>query len=288
MKRKTITWRRSIQVFFFILIALIAVNKTLVDAGGGVSFFSSASLHALCPFGGVTTIYQFITTGTFVKKLHEASFILMLLGFILAVGFGPVFCGWVCPLGSLQEWFGKLGRKLFKKRYNHFIPPAVDRILRYLRYVVLVWVLYMVAVSGQITVFQNVDPYYALFSFWTSEVAIGGVVVLGITLLASLVVERPWCKFACPYGAVLGLTNLFRVFKIVRQKESCISCKACDRECPMNISVSQTGVVRNHQCITCLKCTSEEMCPVKETTYLGISLKTTDLGKSTTIEAGRD
>lgn len=288
MKRKTITWRRSIQVFFFILIALIAVNKTLVDAGRGVSFFSSASLHALCPFGGVTTIYQFITTGTFVKKLHEASFILMLLGFILAVGFGPVFCGWVCPLGSLQEWFGKLGRKLFKKRYNHFIPPAVDRILRYLRYVVLVWVLYMVAVSGQITVFQNVDPYYALFSFWTSEVAIGGVVVLGITLLASLVVERPWCKFACPYGAVLGLTNLFRVFKIVRQKESCISCKACDRECPMNISVSQTGVVRNHQCITCLKCTSEEMCPVKETTYLGISLKTTDLGKSTTIEAGRD
>jgi polyferredoxin len=287
-KKKKILLRRIIQIFFFVLIALIAINKTLVEAGGGFALFSSASLHALCPFGGVTTIYQFFTTGTFVKKIHESSFILMIIGFILAVGFGPLFCGWVCPLGSAQEWFGKLGRKLFKKRYNHFIPPAIDNILRYLRYGVMVWVLYMVAITGEITIFQDIDPYFALFNFYTSEVAIGGVVVLLLTLSLSLFVERPWCKYACPYGAVLGITNLFRVFKIVRQKETCISCKACDRECPMNISVSESRVVRNHQCISCMKCTSEEVCPVKDTMIMGVPLKTLNANNKTSIKAGRE
>ena len=54
-------------------------------------------------------------------------------------------------------------------------------------------------------------------------------------------VERPFCKYACPYGAVLGVFNLFRIFGIKRRKSSCISCKACDKACPMNIDVSGAG-----------------------------------------------
>ncbi len=108
--------RRIMQVFFFSLIALISINNTLVASGNGIPFLSSASLHALCPFGGVVTIYQFLTTGTFVQKIHESAFILMIIGFLMAVLFGPVFCGWVCPLGTVQEWFAALGRKIFKKK----------------------------------------------------------------------------------------------------------------------------------------------------------------------------
>ena len=54
---------------------------------------------------------------------------------------GPAFCGWVCPLGSIQEWISKLGRKLLGKRHNKLIAYGVDRWLRYLRYVVLGWVI---------------------------------------------------------------------------------------------------------------------------------------------------
>lgn len=259
-------WVRSlVQVFFFGLIALISINRTLAATGQGIAFLSSATLHALCPFGGVVSIYQFISTGTFVQKIHESAFILMIIGFLLAVLFGPVFCGWVCPLGTIQEWFSGIGRKLFgKRRHNHFLPQKLDRWLRYLRYLVMAQVIYMTATTGTL-LFTQVDPYFALFNFWTSEVALTGVIILAVTLLASLFIERPWCKYACPYGAVLGVSNLFRVFRIRRHEGTCNLDRICDVTCPMNIKVSQKHIVRDHQCISCLECTSEARCPVAGT-----------------------
>ena len=92
-----------------------------------------------------------------------------------------------------------------------------------------------------------------------------------MTLALSLLVERPFCKYACPYGAVLGVFNLFRVFGIRRNPPTCTNCKACDRACPMNIQVStRPGRVRDHQCISCLECTSEKACPEKDTVIFGI------------------
>jgi polyferredoxin len=267
--RRRIWVRTLVQIFFFVLIALVSINHTLAAEGKAIPFLSYASLHALCPFGGVVTIYQYATTGTFVQKVHEASFILMIIGFLLALLFGPVFCGWVCPFGTIQEWFGALGYNILKRfnmrrRYNHFIPEKVDRVLRYGRYLVLAWAVYMTATTSTL-IFADYDPYYALFNFWTSEVAIAGLVILGITLLASLFVERPWCKYACPYGAVLGIFNLFRVFQIRRTEGLCKLDGACDIICPMNIKVSQKSVVRDVQCISCLECTSEAHCPVAGT-----------------------
>lgn len=263
-RRKTNSIRSWVQLFFFVLIALIAVNHTLAEQGRGILFLSSASLHALCPFGGVVTLYQFITTRTFVQKVHQSSLVLMIIGVVLALFAGPVFCGWVCPFGTFQEWIAKIGKKIFKKRYNHFIPTKIDNVLRYLRYLVLIWVVFMTARSMTL-VFADVDPYFALFNFWTSEVAIGGLIVLGLTILASLFIERPWCKYACPYGAFLGVFNLFRIFSLRRDAETCIDCKLCDKACPMNIEVSKLSVVRNHQCISCMECTSSAHCPVPQT-----------------------
>lgn len=263
-RSRSIWIRRVVQVFFFGLIALIAVNHTLVENGIGIPFLSTASLHALCPFGGVVTIYQYATAGTFVQKIHESSFVLMVIGFLLAILFGPVFCGWVCPLGTVQEWVSGLGRKLFRRRFNHFVPAKLDNILRYLRYLVLAWVLYMTAATGTL-IFAEYDPYFALFNFWSDEVALSGLAILGVSLGLSLFVERPWCKYACPYGAVLGLSNLFRVFSIRRSETTCKADGACSILCPMNIPVDSQTTVRDHQCISCLECTSEAICPVAKT-----------------------
>ena len=129
--------RTLVQGLFFAFIAFLAVGKWLTEIGVMPAAAEEASLHALCPFGGVVTVYQFFATGDFLPKLHSAAFILMLLGLAVALLFGPLFCGYVCPMGSVQEWVGKLGRRLFQARYNRLIPPRADKILGYLRYGVL-------------------------------------------------------------------------------------------------------------------------------------------------------
>ena len=259
--------RLAIQVFFFLLVAFIATTSALKEEGVELPLAGSASLHAICPFGGVVSFWQLASLGTLVKKVHNSSVVLGVIGILLAILAGPVICGWVCPFGSFQEWLGKLGKRIFKKRYNAFVPARLDKVLRYLRYLMLAWVSYMTVVTGKLA-FEAVDPYYALFNFWRSEASIGGFIVLGATILLSLAVERPFCKYACPYGAFQGLFNLVRVFGIKRNAPTCISCKACSRACPMNIEVAAATTVRDHQCISCLACTSEAACPVPATVEL--------------------
>ena len=261
------TVRRKIQIAAFALVALLALTKTLSELGVVIPFLPEISLHAICPFGGVVTIYEFFTTGAFLPKLHSAAFILMALGLVVAVFFGPLFCGYVCPLGSYQEWIGKLGRRLFPKRYGKLIPPKVDRVLGFLRYGVLAMVVYQTVVAGKL-VFQDVDPYYALFSFMTGEVALSALVILGVVTVFSLLVERPWCRYLCPYGALLGLFNLIRIFPVRRKASTCIHCQKCDRACPMNIKVSQKKDVRDPRCISCYECVSGNACPVADTVTL--------------------
>ena len=261
---RSIWIRRVVQWFFFVLIGLIVLNHSLVESGSGIPFLASASLHGVCPFGGVETLYTYLASGLFVQKIHDSSLVLAAIVILMSILFGPVFCGWVCPLGTVQEWVSKIGKKLFKRRFNNFVPVKLDNVLRYMRYVVLIWVLYVTATSGSL-IFEAYDPYFALFNFWSTEVAWSGLAILGVTLVLSVFVERPWCKYACPYGAVLGLTNLFRVFSIKRAESTCKADGACSIMCPMNIQVDTVKTVRNHQCISCLECTSEAICPVAKT-----------------------
>lgn len=267
MKKNKRKIRVAVQAFFFILIAFISVNHNLVEAGGGIALLSNASLHAICPFGGVVTLYQLFTLGTFVQKLHSSAVILMGIVFFLALLLGPVFCGWICPFGTFQEWIGKIGKKIFKKRYNNMMPKKLDSKLRYFRIIFLVWVVFMTARSGTI-VFSNIDPYYALFNFWTSEVAVTGMIALFVIMGLSLFIERPWCKYACPYGALLGFFNKFNLFKIKRNEATCISCDLCTHNCPMNIDVANASEIKDLQCIRCFECTSENSCPVTETVVI--------------------
>jgi polyferredoxin len=251
--------RLAIQVLFFLIIASIAFNQWLEGMRMTIPWLSTACLHAICPFGGVVSIYQLATTGSFVQKIDQSAMVLMYIVFALTLVAGPLFCGWVCPFGSFQEWLAGVGKKLFRKRFNEFISPQIDRYLRFLRYVVLALVLYATAVSARL-VFADYDPYHALFKFWSGEVAISSLIMLGLVIIASLFIERPFCKYACPYGALLGLFNFFSLFPLRRSKARCINCKLCDRSCPMN-----------QQCISCLKCTSEFSCPVANTVALSMT-----------------
>lgn len=271
-KKRSGALRLGIQISVFGLVALIAAGNWLSERGIAIPFLPDASLHAVCPFGGVVTVYEFVTAGTFIQKIHSSSFILMLLGLAVAILFGTVFCGYICPFGSLQEWIGKLGKKLFPGKYNRAVPERLDRVLRYFRYAALAAVLSLTAVSAKL-VFQAVDPYYALFNLFSTEVAATALAVLIAVAVLSLIVERPWCKYFCPYGALLGLFNKVRIFKLRRNPDTCIGCNKCDRACPMNIRVSEKSAVGDLSCISCHLCTSEEACPVKDTVIISAGAK---------------
>lgn len=268
-------WRYAIQIFFFVLIGLISANISLSRVGIQIPLLSSASINAIRPFGAIHTLHTFLSEGLFAH--NNVQFVLMFIVFFLALLFGPLLCGWICPLGTFQEWVGKAGRKIFRKKYNHFVPQRADKSLRYGRYIVLLWVFYVIINTGRLRS-APYDPYNALFNFWTGEVAAGALIILGTVVLLSLAMERPWCKYACPLGALLGLSNLIKIFPLKRKAPSCISCKVCDKTCPMNIQVSTSTTVRNHQCISCYECTSERACPVAGTVVIergksGVSIK---------------
>lgn len=258
------------QIFFFALIGLISWNHYLSETGSALPVIGSSSLHAICPFGGVETLISWATLGVYVQKIHQSSIVIMIIIMFLAILMGPVVCSYMCPLGSIQEWVGKIGKKIFGKRYNKFIPKKIDRVLRYVRYGVLVFTVYLTTNSLKL-LFMEVDPYYALFNFWSDEATIGGIAVLILVLVGSLFVERPWCKYACPFGAAVGLTNLISIFKIRRNPSTCIHCNKCNSVCPMNIEVSSKKVIRDHQCIRCGLCTSENFCPVENTVDMSIT-----------------
>jgi polyferredoxin len=258
MKNKSRWYRYVLQIFFFVFIGLIAINHVLAESGKELfGFIPSLSLHAICPFGAVESIISLVTAGTLVPKLQMSNIVISVLILVVTLVFGAVFCSFVCPLGTLQEWIGKIGKRIFKKKYNRFIPQKVHNVLRYFRFITLLATVILTFNAGRL-IFADVDPYYAMYHFFTDEVTIGSLVVLAVTMIGSLFVERPWCKYACPYGAVLGLVGKFSFFKIRRKSETCNSCTLCDRQCPVNIEISKYDKIGHSSCIRCMDCVEED------------------------------
>jgi len=218
----------------------------------------AANLHTICPFGGIVNLYTYLSSGGYVAKLHSAVFIMLLALVIGLVLTGKSFCGWICPLGSVQEGLGGIGRRLWPRAYNR-IPRWLERVLHYLKWAVLAWVLIQTARTARL-VFQDWDPYYNLFRIWTDEVAISGYSVTGVTLLLSLFIPRPFSRFACPLGAFNGLFNWFSFIGITRDATSCNGCGRCARACPVNIDLCASKTVWSVECMRCLKCV--DACPV--------------------------
>jgi len=250
---------------FFVWATIAGISHFLTEKGVSLPF-GTASIDAICPFGALETLYAYLSSGSLIGRIHPSNLV-MGLGLALAtlVG-GAFFCGWICPFGTLQEWAGTFGRRMLGHRYNHLIPLRVDRVLRYLRYVVALFFLAWTWAASSL-VFAQYDPWRAFLSLAGGELAVGGIIALFISLVGSLFVERFWCRYLCPMGAVTGLVGKVSLFKVRRNAETCIACHACTMACPFHIDVAQMTRVTSAQCNRCLKCI--DACPVKDTLTIG-------------------
>ncbi len=222
---KAKVFRHATQIFFLALVTIAAFRHQIISGGPD----GASSTHTICPFGGIEAFYWLFTKGEFIKKLYTSNMVLLAATLVLAVFLARYFCAWICVLGTMQELFGKLGKKILKKRYE--IPARLDRKLRYLKYVVFIAIIYFTWRTGELVV-NSYDPFaaYAHILAGIGELLneyLIGFTVLTIPLLASIFFDRFFCKYACPVN--------IRVAEISEVGSSeCINCLECLETCPTN------------------------------------------------------
>jgi polyferredoxin len=260
--------RHLIQLFFLAFIAYLAIQEAIVGEGGATVV---SSPEAYCPFGGVETLYKFITTGgATINHTHLSNVVILVATLASALIFRSAFCGWICPFGTLQEGIMALSIRLQRRfprlkkaikalqvKANPTLMAKLDGWLRYFKYVVLAWIV-LATVSAGVMVFRDYDPYATLLKI--TELTLGpGLVILLITLVASFFVERPWCRYACPLGAINGIVSQISPFRLERNESLCTSCAICSKSCPVNLPVATSKKITSPECIGCLECV--EACP---------------------------
>lgn len=238
------------SVFFAISMAILAF---IIIAG-------KKAIHNICP-------YSIACFGLQPDVLLSRLGIIFLLGnligllvLISSVFLGRKFCSYVCPLGSYQEAIFSLRSRRY--RIKQIIPFYMERKLGKLKYLVLIFTVGLV-LGGVAYLYINFCPFYALSSI--PRIAIGGLLVLLITTIGALFLHRFWCRFLCPYAALLNIFQalgaLFgiRRLKIMRNIEACNDCGFCRRVCPMNINLAESIYVDDLNCIHCGICA--QACP---------------------------
>jgi ferredoxin len=245
--------RHGVMAFFFLFLLHVAYDHQV--KGGGPR--GTPSVEAYCPFGGLESLYQFLTTGGFIRRIEPSSLILFIALMLLTLIASRGFCGWICPFGSVQEWLGLLGKKIFRKKYN---PTGKwDRALRYLKYVILAIIIGFTWYLGTL-VFRPYDPFLAFFHLGKGIDELPWAYgVLGVVIIGSLWIERFFCKYACPLGAVLGILGKVGLTKIHRDEADCKSCNLCQKKCHAHVDFLSTTTIRDAECNHCMDCVVD--CP---------------------------
>lgn len=259
--------RRTYQALFLLLnvwmggVFYVWVRHFETDAPTTLS--RPAGVEGWLPIAGMMKLKYFLLTGH-IPSLHPAAMFLLITFLAIAFLFRKAFCGWLCPVGTISEYLWRAGQKLFRRNFR--IWKWLDIPLRGLKYLLLGFFLWAVSSmsANAIAAFMRSD--YGLiadvkmldfFRFLGQT----GAIVIAVLVIASLFVQNFWCRYLCPYGALLGLTALLSPLRIRRNPESCIDCAKCAKACPSALPVDKLITIKSAECTGCLECVA--VCPAQ-------------------------
>ena len=212
----------------------------------------------LTVFNALRDVVVALISGTFAFSALSGSLITLAVVLGVTILWGRFFCGYMCTFGALQELLSFAGRKLLPGMRK--VPARVDKLLKYVKYAVLLAVALFVW-ALQLPVDSSLSPWGVFGALLSGNLSLmaEAVPTLGFGLLLailvlSLFVERVFCRYLCPLGALFTPLSAARLFRIRRQESACTGCRQCTRECAMGVTVHEDLFVRSGECIDCMKC----------------------------------
>ena len=248
-----ITIRVGLQFYFWVRYYETAGRSMRVDRPDGV--------EAWLPIAALMNLKAFVMTGT-VPDAHAAGMFMLIAFLTISLVARKAFCSWICPIGTLSEWLWQVGESTLGRTF--MLPRWLDIALRSLKYILLVLFLYVVVsmTVSEIRAFLA-GPYgqiadVKMLDFFR-RMGQTTAIVLAVLVTLSLVVKNVWCRYLCPYGALMGLAALVSPTMIVRDPRTCIDCAKCAKACPAGLPVDQLIAVRSAECSACMSCVA--VCP---------------------------
>jgi polyferredoxin len=215
-------------------------------------------------FNQLKKLYSMILKGNFDVVSVWPQLLAMVTIFIITIILGRFFCGWLCTFGAINDFIYIISKKIFKTKFK--VDEKLDSVLKYLKYVILLFIIVVIWTSGS-TSFDSYSPWdaFAMVDNVSSAIAeyTGGFILLAIIAIGAVFIERFFCRYLCPLGAVFAILSKARILKIKKFRDKCGHCRICTNNCSMGIKLYQTDKVSSGECINCFKCI--EVCPRKNT-----------------------
>jgi polyferredoxin len=224
--------------------------------GTGLYVPRPAGAEGWLPIAGMMNFKFFLLTGR-VPLIHPAAMFLFAAFLLMSLLLKKAFCSWLCPVGTLSEYLWKLGRRILGR--NLRLPRWADIPLRGLKYLLLGFFVFVIGAMSAEALQEFMGTPYGLVADVKMLNFFRGMgptaaVVIGLLVLLSVLVENFWCRYLCPYGALMGLASLLSPAKIRRDAEACIDCGKCARACPAALPVDRLLQIRSVECTACMAC----------------------------------
>ncbi len=240
-----------------IMLALIVIVIVYGYYTSGALDFKILSISDMNPYGGWSALRERIVDSSYDFEGISMSIALTIALLTMAIIGGRFFCGWLCPIGAVQDFTAWAGRKLRVKQQKGLRIKGADLLV--LKYPLLL--LFLVSsILGYEAVISELSPWRTFLGTLSLKVTFMdmklGFTILLIIFLASVFISRFFCRYLCPLGAAQALFSSFSLSSIKHHK-GCSKCNKCLDKCPMGLSFSEEDNTISPECIRCLKCVDD-------------------------------